>query len=102
MSDKTDSLAKPKEQSQPTVFLKLHRNHNQELKGIDDTKYYDICTPAGHVCSKIGLDNLDWSDNNNKTEDEEEEAQPAEKWDWDADLEQAPDYCARPPILMKR
>ena len=76
------------------------RNPNQELKGIDDTQYCNICTPAWCVCSKIGPDNLDWSDNNDKTEDEE--APPAEELDWDADLEQAPDYHARPPTLMRR
>ena len=64
MSDNTDSLAQPKEQSQHRALLKLHRNPNQELKGIDDTKYCDICTPTEHVCSKIGPDNLDWADSN--------------------------------------
>ena len=34
MSDNTDSLAQPKEQSHPRVFLMLSRNPNQELKGI--------------------------------------------------------------------
>ena len=61
-----------------------------------------VSTHARCVYSKIGPDDLDWLDSNDKTEDEEEEAPPAEELDWDVDLEQAPDYHARPPTLMRR
>ena len=71
MSDNTDSLAQPKEQSQCRVLLKLHRNPNQELKGIDGTKYCVTCSPTGCVCSKLGPDNLEWLGNDDKTEDED-------------------------------
>ena len=104
VNDNDNSLAQPNEQEQPRprAWLKFHRDPNQELKGIDDvTQYCDICTPAGCVCSKIGPDNLDWSDNKD-TEDEEEAAQPAEESDWDTALKQAPEYHARVPTNMRK
>ena len=36
------------------------------------------------------------------TEEDEEEAPPAEESDWNADLEEAPDYHARAPTLRRR
>ena len=56
----------------------------------------------GYECPGKGPDTSDWAPENDtsgwfesKEEEEEEETPPAEESDWDLDLEQAPNYCAR-------
>ena len=44
---------------------------NEKLQGLHNTKYSNICTPAGCICTKIGPKDLidEWSDNERETED---------------------------------
>ena len=81
--------------------MKLHRVNvpNHELKEREG-KYCAICTPSGCICPSNWPDKSDWEEKREETE-EEEEVQPVES-DWDADLEEAPDYHATFPIPMRQ
>ena len=68
VSDNNDSL----EQSQPKILLKLRKEPNLKLQGVNDTRYCDTCTSTRSVCTKeIRPKDLndEWSDND-KEEDE--------------------------------
>ena len=61
-----------KGQEQPRIWMNARDiidDPNQKLKGINNTKYCNICTPLGYVCSKVGPENLDWSDNEKEKDD---------------------------------
>ena len=60
-------------------------------------KYCDVCTSNGNVCPSTWVNCSNHSD---KEETEEEEEQ--EESDLDADLEEARDYHARPPMKKSR
>ena len=57
-----DSSISSKGQEQLTVWMNARNiinNPNQKLKGINNTKYCNICTHLEHVCSKLGPENLE-------------------------------------------
>ena len=112
--DNSNSLAQPKkpEQSKPKVWLRLYREKDPNTKPKEDD-YCAICAPQGCECLGKGPDTSDWeedkgtsgwfeSKDTEEEEEEQEEAPPAEESDWDADLEDVPDYGARVPTLRRR
>ena len=73
----------------------------------EEDEYCENCTHMGHRCACKRPDDSDWAPHNQHlfdpqiTDDEKEEAPPAES-DWNTDIDQALDYHARPPMLMRR
>ena len=106
MSDNEDSMNHSEVLFQPhTMFNSIK---NQEL--VENEGYCEKCTPFDHRCIWNEPDDSDWAPHNSHkfelqiTDDEKEEEAPHDKAesDWDADIEQGPDYWARPPILKQR
>ena len=67
-----DSSTSSKGQEQPRVCMNARNiinNPNHKLKGINNTKYCNICTPLGLMCSNLGPKNWDWSDNEEEKDD---------------------------------
>ena len=87
------------------------KDPNPKPKENEDDYYCAICTPEGSECPGNGpdasdrvedKDTSDWFQTKDTEEDEKEEAPPAEESDWDADLEEAPDYHAIVPTVRSR
>ena len=76
---------------------------NHELKEKEDRKC-DVCTPNGCICPSTWANKSNHIENREteEEEDEEEKKKKSEESDWDADFEEAQDYCARVPAPMKR
>ena len=104
MSDNDDSVIQSEVLFQPHAMFNSRKN--QECAENED--YCEKCTPLEHRCICNEPDDSDWAPHNLHKfepkitdEDKEEEASHDDEVEshWDLDIDQAPDYCARPPIL---